>query len=77
MKRSFKPCCLVQQSTPHGLNDHHPLHPLSYSYTEGAHVVFSLRFRSGTVVIKLVLAGDPEIWVLPESHFQHDRPYLG
>lgn len=36
-----------------------------------------LRFRSGPVVIKLVLAGNPEIEVLPESHFQHDRPYLG
>lgn len=40
------------------------------------HAVWSLRSRSGRGLIKLVLAGYPEIEVLPMSHFQHDHPYL-
>ena len=46
------------------------------SSAEGIHAVWSLRSRSGPGLIRLVLAGYPEIGVLPMSHFQHDRPYL-
>lgn len=52
---------------------HLPLYNLS---AEGIHAVWSLRSRSGRGLIKLVLAGYPEIGVLPMSHFQHDHPYL-
>lgn len=50
-----------------------PLYNLSVG---GIHAVRSLRSRSGRGLIKLVLAGYPEIGVLPMSHFQHDHPYL-
>lgn len=42
----------------------------------GIHAVWSLRSRSGRGLIKLVLAGYPDIGGLPMSHFQYDHPYL-